>query len=194
MNWLAHVYLSKPDVEFRLGNLLADIVRRHDRTNMPPAFLDGIRQHQLIDKFADTHPTFYRSRARIGPEFRRASGILIDIFYDHFLALDWNHFAPEPLDAFSARLYADIRQHPIPLPEHARMAVEGMIAGDWLGSYRRVEGVESALQRVSMRLVMRTGRDLGLERSVSELVDHFDQLRADFAEFFPQLQSRISAT
>ena len=26
MNWLAHVFLSEPDVEFRLGNLLADLV------------------------------------------------------------------------------------------------------------------------------------------------------------------------
>ena len=25
MNWLAHVFLSEPDIEYRLGNLLADI-------------------------------------------------------------------------------------------------------------------------------------------------------------------------
>jgi acyl carrier protein phosphodiesterase len=73
------------------------------------------------------------------------------------------------------------------------MAVEGMIAGDWLGSYRGVEGVEAALRRVSMRLLVRTGRDLALERAVSELTAHFDELRTDFAEFFPQLQARVGA-
>ena len=25
LNWLAHVFMSNPDIEFRLGNLLADI-------------------------------------------------------------------------------------------------------------------------------------------------------------------------
>jgi acyl carrier protein phosphodiesterase len=27
MNWLAHLLLSKPDVESRLGNILADLVK-----------------------------------------------------------------------------------------------------------------------------------------------------------------------
>jgi acyl carrier protein phosphodiesterase len=192
VNWLAHVFLSTPDIDFRLGNLLADIVKRRDRAGMPAAFLDGVRQHQMIDLFADTHPIFYRSRARIGSEFRRASGILVDVFYDHFLALDWEQYAPEPLDAFTARLYADIRRHPISLPEHARAAVEGMIADDWLGSYRHLDGIAESLRRVSLRLLFRTGRDLGLERGVAELVNHFDELRADFAEFFPRLQARVA--
>jgi acyl carrier protein phosphodiesterase len=38
-------------------------------------------------------------------------------------------------------------------------------------------------------LAARIGRDLGLERGMSELVANFEGLRGDFAEFFPQLQA-----
>jgi acyl carrier protein phosphodiesterase len=191
VNWLAHAFLSKPNVEFRLGNLLADLVKGRDRAGMPAAFLDGVRQHQAIDAFTDSHQAVHRSRARIGGGFRHATGILVDVFYDHFLALDWERYASEPLDAFTARLYADIRRHPIELPVEARAAVERMLADDRLGSYRRLDGIEAALRRVSLRLQARTGRDFGLERGVSELVAHFEGLRGDFAEFFPQLQAHV---
>jgi acyl carrier protein phosphodiesterase len=191
VNWLAHAYLSKPDVEFRLGNLLADLVKGRDRAAMSAAFLEGVRRHQVIDAFTDAHPAVHRSRARIDGDFQHATGILVDVFYDHFLALDWERYAPEPLDSFTARMYADIRRHSINLPEEARAAVERMMADDRLGSYRRLDGIEASLRRVSLRLAARTGQDIGLERGLSELVANFDELRADFAEFFPQLRAHV---
>lgn len=191
MNWLAHAFLSGPDIEFRLGNLLADLVKGRDRAAMSVGFLDGVRQHQVIDAFTDTHQAVHRSRARIGGNFRYTTGILVDVFYDHFLALDWERYAGEPLESFTARLYTDIRAHPIDLPAEVAATVERMLQDDWLGSYRRLEGIEAALRRVSLRLQARTGRDFGLERGVAELVAHFDGLRGDFAEFFPQLVAHV---
>ncbi len=55
MNWLAHAFLSNPDIEFRLGNVLADLVKDADRASMPAAFQAGLRQHQEIDAFTDAH-------------------------------------------------------------------------------------------------------------------------------------------
>jgi acyl carrier protein phosphodiesterase len=193
VNWLAHALLSKSDVEFRLGNLLADLVRGRDRAAMSATFRDGVRQHQAIDAFTDAHQVVHRSRARITGDFRHTTGILVDVFYDHFLALDWDRYAPEPLDSFTARLYADIRRNRIELPAEARAAVERMLSEDRLGSYRRLDGIEASLRRVSLRLAARTGWDIGLERGVSELVANFDGLRADFGEFFPQLQAHVAA-
>jgi acyl carrier protein phosphodiesterase len=193
VNWLAHAFLSKPDIEFRLGNLLADLVKGRDRSGMSPAFLDGVRQHQVIDAFTDAHPAVHRSRARIGGDFGHATGILVDIFYDHFLALDWSRYSAEPLEAFTTHLYCEIRTHPIQLPEEARAAVERMLSEDRLGSYRRLEGIEASLRRVSLRLLARVGKDLELERGISELVANFAALRSDFVEFFPQLQSHVGA-
>jgi acyl carrier protein phosphodiesterase len=188
LNWLAHALLSEPDIEFRLGNLLADLVKGRDRAAMTARFLDGARHHQAIDVFTDAHQVVHRSRARIGGEFRHVTGIMVDVFYDHFLALDWGRYSAEPLDAFTAKLYEDIRMGTDRFPEEARAALERMVAEDRLGSYRRLDGIEASLGRVSLRLASRIGRDLGLERGVAELVANFEGLSGDFAEFFPQLQ------
>src|SRR6185436_3543995 len=109
LNWLAHVFLSESNVEFRLGNLLADIVKGEElRRVVSPAFLRGVQKHKQIDAFTDSHPLVKRSRARISPQFRRFSGVLVDVFYDHLLATNWQIYSPIVLDAFTAKFYADI--------------------------------------------------------------------------------------
>jgi acyl carrier protein phosphodiesterase len=102
MNWLAHAFLSEPDLECRLGNLLADMVKGKDRATMSPLFLRGVACHQSIDSFTDFHPVVERSKLRITPRFGRVAGILVDIFYDHFLSLSWEDYAPVPLNEFTA--------------------------------------------------------------------------------------------
>ncbi len=191
MNWLAHVYLAEPDIEARLGNLLADLVRGPDRRTMTASFTRGMRLHQAIDIFTDAHPVVHRSRARIQGDYRHFTGILVDVFYDHYLAINWNHYASESLDTFSANLYAGIRAHPIALPTDAQVALDRMVEDDRLGSYRQISGITAALHRVSMRLFARTGKEFTLEDSISELLANFEALGNDFAEFFPELREHV---
>jgi acyl carrier protein phosphodiesterase len=193
MNWLAHAFLSRPEIDFRLGNLMADLVKGKDRLAMPAAFLEGVRQHQAIDAFTDAHPIVHRSRARIGTAYRHATGILIDIFYDHFLACGWERYCPEPLESFAASVYADLRDNLAMLPAEVQVFAGRIIADDLLVSYRTVSGIEDSLRRVSQRLLARTGKDLRLQDGVSQLADHFNELEADFREFFPLLQEYVEA-
>lgn len=189
MNWLAHVFLSEPDVEFRLGNLLADIVRGEELRRMSAGFQRGVQKHKQIDAFTDSHPLVKRSRARVGTEFRRFSGVLVDVFYDHLLATNWDRYSPIVLDAFTAKFYADIEARHIELPTSARVTLDRIIRHDLLGSYRRIEGVERSLRRLSAYLSSRWRREFALEKGVADLIAHRDGFEADFAEFFPQLQA-----
>ena len=90
MNWLAHLHLSEPTSAFRLGNVLPDLVPARDLANLPEAFQRGIKCHHRIDAFTDAHPKFRQSVARLSPRFRRFGGIIVDVFYDHFLAVNWD--------------------------------------------------------------------------------------------------------
>lgn len=193
MNWLAHIFLSEPDLEFRLGNLLADVVKGSARAGMSERFLHGVRRHQAIDSFTDAHPIVRRSRARLGSEHRRFSGVLIDVFYDHFMAAHWPRYSDVPLDAFIAGFYADIRMAPLELPEPARLMVDRIVRHDLLGRYSRIEGVEDSLQRLSLRLAARWQREFALERSVAHLRVDYAEFAEDFAGFFPELQAHVAA-
>jgi acyl carrier protein phosphodiesterase len=192
LNWLAHVFLSEPDVEFRLGNLLADIVRGEELRRTTARFQRGAQKHKQIDAFTDSHPIVKRSRARIGPEFRRFSGVLVDDFYDHLLALHWDEYSPIVLDAFTSKFYADIESSKVELPSSARVTLDRIIRHDLLGSYRRIEGVERSLRRLSAYLSSRWQREFELERGVADLVSQRAGFDADFVEFFPQLRAAVS--
>jgi acyl carrier protein phosphodiesterase len=192
MNWLAHVFLSEPDTEVQLGNLLADVVKGRDRDGMSAGFLRGVKQHQAVDVFTDSHPIVHRSQARMRAEYGLTAGILVDIFYDHFLARSWDRYSSEPLEGFTTRLYAAIRGHPLRLPQETQTMLDRLMREDWLGSYRTMAGIETALGRVSRRLEARIGKRFGLERAVSELCESFDELAGDFAEFFPVLQAHVA--
>jgi acyl carrier protein phosphodiesterase len=187
MNWLAHLYLSEPETEFRLGNLLADMVRGPEREQMSPAFLRGIACHQAIDAFAESHPIVKRSRQRIGPEQRRFSGVLVDVFYDHFLARNWSHYSAIPLERFTQAAYAAFTPLAPTLPSEARITLERIIEHDWLTSYREISGIEDVLERLSHRLTERLKRPMALHSAVRELRAHYQDFESDFQEFFPQL-------
>jgi acyl carrier protein phosphodiesterase len=191
VNWLAHVFLSEPDIEFKLGNLLADVVRGPELTGMSAEFLRGVRRHKAIDSFTDSHPVVRRSRTRLGAEHRRFSGVLMDVFYDYILATQWHRYSTVSLDAFTGAFYADAKACPISLPPQAQVLIDRIILHDLLGQYRSPQGVEESLRRLSMRLSARWHRDFALEKSVSALLAQADELTGDFNEFFPELRAYL---
>jgi acyl carrier protein phosphodiesterase len=140
-----------------------------------------------VDRFTDAHPIPRASRNRIGPERRRYGGVLVDVFYDHFLARHWSEFHPEPLDRFTARCYAALRAHEPVLPERLRLALPHMVEHDWLGSYREVDGIALTLARLSRRV----RRENPLAGGAEELIRHYDALEADFRAFLPDLVREV---
>lgn len=192
MNWLAHLHLSEPEVEFRLGNLLADQVRGADREQMSDMFRRGTACHQVIDAFAERHPVTQRSRQRILPKYRRFSGILVDVFYDHFLARDWEQFSPTPLAGFTQAVYADFRPYIPRLPAEASITLERIIEHDWLTSYRQLEGIEDVLCRLSRRLEERFQRPVPLGDATECLRTEYAAFEADFHDFFPELVAYLA--
>jgi acyl carrier protein phosphodiesterase len=192
VNWLAHVFLSEPNVEFQLGNLLADVVRGPQRDAMSADFVRGAACHKAIDAFTDAHPVTKRSRSRVSSEYRRFSGVLVDVFYDYFLARDWGRYSSVTLAAYTAEFYARAQAREIRLPPEAGTMLDRIIRHDLLGSYAQVAGVERALRRLSTYLDSRWQKQFALDRSVRDLVAHEVAFAADFHEFFPTLQAHVA--
>src|SRR5512144_959014 len=106
MNYLAHFYLADPNPEAWLGSLMGDFAKGAIDSSLPPVIRQNIELHRSIDAFTDAHPIVGTSKRRLRPAFRRYGGILVDIFYDHFLACGWAQFARLPLDHFARSVHA----------------------------------------------------------------------------------------
>ena len=173
MNFLAHLWLAGPDEGLRLGAVAGDFVKGPLPGDLPADMAVGVALHRAIDVFAETHPAFQRSRERIVGPHRRFAGVMVDMFYDHFLAAQWVHWHPqEPLADYAARQYALLATHRHRLPVRALPVLARMAEHDWLTSYREVDTIVYALDRIAGRL-KRPDAFLGCGEA----------LRADYAGF-----------
>ena len=190
MNWLAHLYLSEPTAAYRIGNLLPDILPAAELRAMPAEFAAGIRCHRLIDAFTDAHPVVRGSIARLGPEYRRVGGIVVDVFYDHFLAADWEKYSAVRLEDFAGEFYRSVEMLGDRLSANTLAGFRRMSTENWLCSYREVEGVHIALQRIERRM----RRPVKLAAAAEFLRTDHENLRDDFREFFPALIGHLEAS
>ena len=101
MNYLAHLFLSEDIPEGRIGNFLGDFVKTSPLDQYPLLMRRGIALHHKIDLYTDTHSVVHTSIKRITPDRRRYAGVLIDVFYDHFLAVHWSQYSAIPLHDFA---------------------------------------------------------------------------------------------
>jgi acyl carrier protein phosphodiesterase len=185
VNYLAHLYLAESDPESLLASLMGDFVRGRLDENLAPAIRRGIQLHRKIDTFTDTHPVVKLSKERIQPYFRRYAAILVDVFYDHFLAKDWALYSPVTLRDFTLLVYQVLQTHYASLPSTMQRSVRYMIANDLLMSYREVVGIGRSLCGIERRL----SRESGLGKALVELDRNYELLANDFAIFFPELKN-----
>lgn len=188
MNWLAHLLLSPPDPEFRLGNIMADWVKGERRLAFSPGVRRGFDCHLAIDRFTDQHACVHASIARIQPPYRRYAGVLVDVFYDYVLSQHWRRYCDQPRAEFIAEVYTQFAEQEPALPPEVARGLAAMRRDDWLACYGTPEGVALTLQRVGRRL--RPGNLLGA--GAAELLSHLAGFEEDFAEFFPQLRAHVA--
>src|SRR5512136_990596 len=92
MNFLAHLYLAGDDKGLIVGNLLGDFVKGRLKGIYPAAIERGIALHRRIDSFSGLNPRFLQSKKRIDASFGHYRGVMVDLFYDHFLAKHWGDY------------------------------------------------------------------------------------------------------
>ena len=171
-----------------VGNLLPDFTKQISGQAYSNEVLQGAELHRFIDRYTDSHPIFKQSRSRISTERRRFSGVLIDIFYDHFLAINWDLYNNDSLLQSTQFYYLQLCQAEMPLPLRLTEAIERMPKIDLLYNYRTLKGIEHAVNRVSQRIRFENN----LHGGIVELENNFAELEADFHLFFRDLQEAVS--
>ena len=180
MNYLVHLYLSDPRPLCRLGNAMGDFVKgplkHHD---LPEQVLFGVRQHRAVDTLALGHPAVRRSKMRLNDRFGHTKGILVDIFYDHFLARNWGRWAHGTLSAFAREAYRLFDVYKNLMPPAFREVAKRMAAHNWLGAYRDPDTIKLVLERMAPRLK----RETALADGGGELARCGREMEADCLAF-----------
>ncbi len=184
MNYLAHLYLSGNDEELLLGNFIADAVKGKKAALYSPGITRGIYLHRLIDAYTDTHPVVADSKIRLREKYKKYATVIVDLYYDHFLANQFERFADESLANYSQRAYSLINHHLPNLPERVQYFFPYMMEQNWLLEYAKIDGISRALTGLSRR----TSFVSGMETAGEELALNYSLYQQEFDAFFPELE------
>jgi acyl carrier protein phosphodiesterase len=187
MNFLAHAFLTRNSDTLLVGNFIGDFVKGKQFDHFHPGITEGILMHRKIDDFTDNHPVFKRSRKRIRGKYGHYSGVIIDLYYDHFLAKNWKDYAIKSLEEFADQVYRTMQDHFEIIPPKAKNMLPYMIKYNWLVNYATIEGIDQSLKGISRR----TKHPSGMENAASDLLTQYHDFEKDFGEFFPEIMEYI---
>lgn len=185
MNFLAHIYLSGDNDLIKIGNFMADGIRGKHFESYPLEIQKGIILHRAIDTFTDAHPIFRQSTKRLHEKYHHYAGVIVDVFYDHFLAKNWNKYSDEKLDHFVARFYQSLKDNHIILSERTRGMMPYMIEHNWLVSYQTVDGIN----RILTQMDQRTKNESKMRFATNELSEFYTEFEDEFTQFFEELNA-----
>lgn len=186
MNFLAHLFLSGDNPKIKVGNFIGDFVKgKNLEERFGKEVAKGIALHREIDWYTDRHPTVKKSKERLRPKYHHYSAVIIDIFFDHFLARNFEKYSEKILPDFADESYAIIQQHDSILPDEVKYMMPYMINGNWLANYAKIEGIHRALSGMARR----TRFESHMDKSSEDLKEHYANFEEEFFTFFPELRS-----
>lgn len=167
---------------------MGDFVKGSNLTHLPEMVAKGVVLHREIDSYTDSHPTVMRSKDKLREKYRHYAGVIVDMYYDHFLAINFEDYHSLALDQFAQKKYALLENHWDLIPPHGQNMLPYMIRGDWLTNYAKKEGIHRSLTGLSRRTKFKSN----LELAIQDLVTHYDEFEVEFKEFFEEIQQHIS--
>ena len=188
MNFLAHLCLANGDSGLMMGGLLGDFVRGWRAVRaFPEPIRQGIVLHRYIDKCTDRSPVIRHLRPQFPREFRRYAGIIIDLAFDHELAVNWWRYMPGSLERFDVETRDLLSDHSEWVPEKLTSFMHYADRHGLFSAYREEEVILQALAGIGTRL----SRPNPLHRVAEIWPELAPEFKLSFRQFFPQIQSEV---
>ncbi len=187
MNFLAHIFLSDDDDLVRIGNFMADTIKGKSYLDFHPKIQRGVLLHREIDTFTDSHLIFRQSKHRLHADFGHYSGVLIDLYYDHFLAKNFDKWSDQPLKVFVQKFYLSLNTNFELLTPKIQNMMPYMISHNWLESYQTLAGIE----KIMIQMDYRTQNQSKMRFGINNLKADYQLFEEEFYEFFELIQNHI---
>ncbi len=179
MNFLGHIYLSGQDTELAIGNLVADQIKGNRISELPDKIKSGIVLHRLIDEFTDNHISYKKCVRKLFPKYRHYSRIIIDMYFDHFLAANWDNFHKTPLKIYSNSFYEKLEKSCFYFNDQVQYFICNLINQKWLEKYSNLKDLEAILKQMEGR----TKFPSKLAASTYDLIEKYTYFKSHFFHF-----------
>ena len=188
MNFLAHSLFGYSDDALITGQFCGDFVRGSKLSHLPRGIEVGIRLHRRMDAFTDAHEALKPAKVTLGAGRRRVSGIIVDVMFDHWLAVNWPDFSDLGIDQHVKAVHQAVRKHDEYIPAELARFMRFLHNEKVLESNGELAAIALTLGRLSSR----SPRFASLAMNVEELEPLARTLDAPFRMFYPELDAAAS--
>lgn len=189
MNYLAHMYLSCSDEDLIIGNMLVDMMNIKRLRELPEQYHKGFELHRLIDSFTDEHPMVREATLKLRDNHRKYAPVVIDIFYDYVLSLEWKRYSGENIQDFCDGIYEVLEKHMKNLPEDITIRLQKMIKSNFLMTCSSPEAIRSVFNIIDGRARFTNSFSMATD----DLLNDYEYYRDNFFKFFPDMIEKAGA-
>ena len=185
MNYRAHPLLSGEDTEILIGNMAGDSIKGKIPLGLfPPKVETGLRLHKVIDACTDMSAEFSICKQIFTGDYSRPAHALTDVAFDHILCASWPRYCKIPLNTFTKNVYHRMQTHYHLLPHAFLPVFKRMVEENWLLSYKSLDGIAKAYERIAMRLGLPPGKFKNATRVIES---YYPLLSEQFNILFPRV-------
>ncbi|MBX9853629.1 MAG: acyl carrier protein phosphodiesterase [Cytophagaceae bacterium] len=189
MSSLNTLFFSENKSEnFTTGLIIGNGARQNYISRYNDEILKGILLAEKIRDFTENNEFVKASQNRLSTKHSKHKDFIIQVFYDHLLASNWEKYSSLPIEAFSEKIYNNIMENIILFPYKIRKFSPEMISKKWIGGLTTIEGTH----RYVNMLFKKERFTNNLEHSLFELVESYQDYKKDFEQYFESLQVTIA--
>ena len=167
---------------------MADGIHGKNFDEFPTDVQKGIRLHREIDTYTDFHPIFRQSKHRLHERYGHYSGVIMDIFYDHFLAKNFSNYSTVPLEQFVQDFYVVLDDNFEILTDRFKSILPILKNENWFLLYATIEGLTHILYMMDRRTKLRSK----MQFSTEELRLFYTEFENEFTLFFEEMQAFVA--
>lgn len=166
---------------------MADSIKGRDYEKYTGELKTGILLHRFIDSYTDSHPVFKQSTKRLHQNYGHYSGVIVDMYYDHFLCKNWAAYADVALCDYVANFYDSLHQHHDLLTDKIKYLLPYMEKGNWLYNYQFLDAFEVILTQMDSRTKYKSK----MRFAVADLNAYYAEFEAEFTLFFEDIRRAV---
>ena len=188
MNYLAHVYLSGNNKDIVIGNFITNNIKGNNYKKFNINWQKGILLHRFIDSYTDSHYIFREHSKLFFNSHRHYSRVLIDIFYDHFLAKNWKKYSLTTLVSFELDFYKTLKENINKFPSDILNKINFFINQNLFTKYSSIEGLIHVLKKMEKKTVYESN----LATSIDKFISFSPKMELQFFIFFEDMINAVN--
>ncbi|MBZ4683139.1 MAG: acyl carrier protein phosphodiesterase [Fusobacteriaceae bacterium] len=185
MNYLGHSIITTNIPEKDFGNIFGDFFKGNPNSlNLPKNIIEGIILHRKLDSFVDSND-IYLKNSDFFKEYKLYKKILLDIYFDHFLAKNYQLLFNSSLKIASQSIFKLAIDNKQFLTQKNISKLNWLIKNNSIYYYKDIDFISYTLSGISYRF-----KNIDLSTSIEIYKKNEKVIDNNFFEFYNLLNEK----